>query len=150
MKLCATVVGVGAGLVDCVVELAAAATTERVARRTPADAALPSLELAASDATGGRFRHLEDADLSKEAAAHCAGSEDADACAAAVASRARRKAAAAAVDAESAPRRAAIEQAVEASLKRAPALWDKVRQRRRADGWESVEVLDGSGWEVLT
>ena len=23
-------------------------------------------------------------------------------------------------------------------------------QRRKADGWESVEVLDGSGWDILT
>ena len=45
LKLCLKEVGPGAGLVDCVVQLASHATVERILRRTPEDEPLPSLSL---------------------------------------------------------------------------------------------------------
>ena len=45
LKLCLKEVGPGAGLVDCVVQLASHATVERILRRTPEEEPLPSLSL---------------------------------------------------------------------------------------------------------
>ena len=70
LKLCLKEVGPGAGLVDCVVQLASHATVERILRRTPEEEPLPSLSLKVSDEDGlGTFEHAAGADFAEEALA---------------------------------------------------------------------------------
>ena len=56
LKLCLKEVGPGAGLVDCVVQLASHAAVERILRRTPDDAPLPARSRPPSGAPCARCR----------------------------------------------------------------------------------------------
>ena len=70
LKLCLKEVGPGAGLVDCVVQLASHATVERILRRTPEEEPLPSLSLNV-EGDVGTFEHAEGADFAEEALSFC-------------------------------------------------------------------------------
>ena len=65
MKLCLKEVGPGAGLVDCIVQLASHATVERVLKRTPVHEPLPALtlEVGAQEGMARTFAHEEDGDF---------------------------------------------------------------------------------------
>ena len=137
LKLCLKEVGPGAGLVDCVVQLASHATVERVLRRTPDDAPLPSLSLEVEGDVGS-FEHVEGADFGEEALAFCSRVVREDRsksivknCARNLKAQARRKVTQLLVDEQTDERRKAIEQAVDASLSSNPDKWKKARRRRK-------------------
>ena len=138
LKLCLREVGPGAGLVDCVVQLASHATVERILRRTPDDEPLPSLSLKVSDETMGTFEHAEGADFAEEALAFCSRVVREDRaksivknCARNLKAQARRKVTQLLVDEQTDDRRKAIERAVDASLSSNPDKWKKARRRRK-------------------
>ena len=139
LKLCLKEVGPGAGLVDCVVQLASHATVERILRRTPDDAPLPSLSLKVSDEDGlGTFEHAEGADFAEEALSFCSrvvreerSKTIVKNCARNLKAQARRKVTQLLVDEQTDERRKAIEQAVDASLNASPDKWKKARRRRK-------------------
>ena len=139
LKLCLKEVGPGAGLVDCVVQLASHATVERILRRTPDDEPLPSLSLKVSDEDGlGTFEHAEGADFAEEASAFCSRVVREDQsksivknCARNLKAQARRKVTQLLVDEQTDERRKAIEQAVDASLNASPDKWKRARRRRK-------------------
>ena len=137
LKLCLREVGPGAGLVDCVVQLASHASVERILRRTPDDEPLPSLSL---DVEGdvGSFEHVEGADFGEEALAFCSRVVREDRsksivknCARNLKAQARRKVTQLLVDEQTDERRKAIEQAVDASLSSNPDKWKRARRRRK-------------------
>ena len=137
LKLCLKEVGPGAGLVDCVVQLASHASVERILRRTPDDEPLPSLSL---DVEGdvGTFEHVEGADFAEEALAFCSrvvreekSKSIVKNCARNLKAQARRKVTQLLVDEQTPERRKAIEQAVDASLSSNPDKWKKARRRRK-------------------
>ena len=137
LKLCLKEVGPGAGLVDCVVQLASHATVERVLRRTPDDAPLPSLSLEVEGDVGS-FEHVEGADFGEEALAFCSRVVREDRsksivknCARNLKAQARRKVTQLLVDEQTDERRKAIEQAVDASLSQNPDKWKRARRRRK-------------------
>ena len=108
----------------------------------PVDALLPPLDVKTENGTV--FSHAEGADVLEEAAVFCGGFDDAYLdCAADVVALARREAAERTVEAEAYVRRAAIEEAIEASLSRAPGLWDKVRQKRSRPGDAAEDLAEG-------
>ena len=139
LKLCLKEVGPGAGLVDCVVQLASHATVERILRRTPEEEPLPSLSLKVSDEDGlGTFEHAEGADFAEEALAFCSrvvreerSKTIVKNCARNLKAQARRKVTQLLVDEQTDERRKAIEQAVDASLNASPDKWKKARRRRK-------------------
>jgi glycerophosphoryl diester phosphodiesterase len=138
LKLCLKEVGPGAGLVDCVVQLASHATVERILRRTPDDEPLPSLSLKVSDETMGTFEHAEGADFAEEALAFCSrvvreekSKSIVKNCAKNLKAQARRKVTQLLVDEQTPERRKAIEEAVDASLSSNPDKWKKARRRRK-------------------
>ena len=138
LKLCLREVGPGAGLVDCVVQLASHAAVERILRRTPEDAPLPSLSLKVSDETMGTFEHAEGADFAEEALAFCSrvvreekSKSIVKNCAQNLKAQARRKVTQLLVDEQTDERRKAIEQAVDASLSQNPDKWKRARRRRK-------------------
>ena len=139
LKLCLKEVGPGAGLVDCVVQLASHATVERILRRTPDDEPLPSLSLKVSDEDGlGTFEHAEGADFAEEALSFCSrvvreerSKTIVKNCARNLKAQARRKVTQLLVDEQTDERRKAIEQAVDASLNASPDKWKKARRRRK-------------------
>ena len=138
LKLCLREVGPGAGLVDCVVQLASHATVERILRRTPENEPLPSLSLKVSDETMGTFEHAEGADFAEEALAFCSrvvreekSKSIVKNCARNLKAQARRKVTQLLVDEQTDDRRKAIEQAVDASLSASPDKWKKARRRRK-------------------
>ena len=138
LKLCLREVGPGAGLVDCVVQLASHASVERILRRTPDDAPLPSLSLKVSDETMGTFEHAEGADFAEEALAFCSrvvreekSKSIVKNCARNLKAQARRKVTQLLVDEQTDERRKAIEKAVDASLSQNPDKWKKARRRRK-------------------
>ena len=133
LKLCLREVGPGAGLVDCVVQLASHATVERILRRTPDDEPLPSLSLEVQGDIG-TFEHAEGADFAEEALAFCSRVVREDRaksivknCAKNLKAQARRKVTQLLVDEQTPERRKAIEQAVDASLEKSPDKWKKAR-----------------------
>ncbi len=137
LKLCLREVGPGAGLVDCVVQLASHASVERILRRTPEDEPLPSLSL---DVEGdiGSFEHVEGVDFGEEALAFCSrvvreekSKSIVKNCARNLIAQARRKVTQLLVDEQTDERRKAIEQAVDASLSQNPDKWKKARRRRK-------------------
>ena len=137
LKLCLREVGPGAGLVDCVVQLASHASVERILRRTPDDEPLPSLSL---DVEGdiGSFEHVEGADFGEEALAFCSRVVREDRaksivknCAQNLKAQARRKVTQLLVDEQTDERRKAIEKAVDASLNASPDKWKRARRRRK-------------------
>ena len=137
LKLCLREVGPGAGLVDCVVQLASHATVERILRRTPENEPLPSLSLKVSDETMGTFEHAEGADFAEEALAFCSrvvreekSKSIVKNCARNLKAQARRKVTQLLVDEQTDDRRKAIEQAVDASLSASPDKWKKARRRK--------------------
>ena len=138
LKLCLKEVGPGAGLVDCVVQLASHATVERILRRTPEEP-LPSLSLKVSDEDGlGTFEHAEGADFAEEALSFCSrvvreerSKTIVKNCARNLKAQARRKVTQLLVDEQTDERRKAIEQAVDASLSQNPDKWKKARRRRK-------------------
>ena len=136
LKLCLKEVGPGAGLVDCVVQLASHASVERILRRTPDDAPLPSLSLEVDPM--GTFEHAEGADFAEEALSFCSRVVREDRaksivknCARNLKAQARRKVTQLLVDEQTPERRKAIEQAVDASLSSNPDKWKKARRRRK-------------------
>ena len=137
LKLCLKEVGPGAGLVDCVVQLASHATVERILRRTPEDEPLPSLSLNV-EGDVGTFEHAEGADFAEEALAFCSrvvreerSKSIVKNCARNLKAQARRKVTQLLVDEQTPERRKAIEQAVDASLSQNPDKWKKARRRRK-------------------
>ena len=138
LKLCLKEVGPGAGLVDCVVQLASHASVERILRRTPEDEPLPALSLKVSDETMGTFEHVEGADFGEEALSFCSrvvreekSKSIVKNCAQNLKAQARRKVTQLLVDEQTPERRKAIEQAVDASLSQNPDKWKKARRRRK-------------------
>ena len=139
LKLCLKEVGPGAGLVDCVVQLASHATVERILRRTPEEEPLPSLSLKVSDEDGlGTFEHAEGADFAEEALSFCSrvvreerSKSIVKNCARNLKAQARRKVTQLLVDEQTPERRKAIEQAVDASLNASPDEWKRARRRRK-------------------
>ena len=139
LKLCLREVGPGAGLVDCVVQLASHAAVERILRRTPDDEPLPSLSLKVSDEGDmGTFEHAEGADFAEEALAFCSrvvreekSKSIVKNCARNLKAQARRKVTQLLVDEQTDERRKAIEKAVDASLSASPDKWKKARRRRK-------------------
>ena len=136
LKLCLREVGPGAGLVDCVVQLASHATVERILRRTPDDEPLPSLSLEVDPM--GTFEHAEGADFAEEALAFCSrvvreekSKSIVKNCAQNLKAQARRKVTQLLVDEQTDERRKAIEQAVDASLSQNPDKWKRARRRRK-------------------
>ena len=137
LKLCLKEVGPGAGLVDCVVQLASHATVERILRRTPEDEPLPSLSLNV-EGDVGTFEHAEGADFAEEALSFCSrvvreerSKSIVKNCARDLKAQARRKVTQLLVDEQTDERRKAIEQAVDASLSASPDKWKKARRRRK-------------------
>ena len=137
LKLCLREVGPGAGLVDCVVQLASHATVERILRRTPDDEPLPSLSLEVQGDVG-TFEHAEGADFDEESLSFCSRVVREDRsksivkkCAQNLKAQARRKVTQLLVDEQTPERRKAIEQAVEASLSQNPDKWKRARRRRK-------------------
>ena len=137
LKLCLREVGPGAGLVDCVVQLASHATVERILRRTPDDEPLPSLSLEVEGDVGS-FEHVEGADFAEEALEFCSrvvreekSKSIVKNCAQNLKAQARRKVTQLLVDEQTPERRKAIEQAVDASLSQNPDKWKKARRRRK-------------------
>ena len=137
LKLCLKEVGPGAGLVDCVVQLASHATVERILRRTPEDEPLPSLSLNV-EGDVGTFEHAEGADFAEEALSFCSrvvreerSKTIVKNCARNLKAQARRKVTQLLVDDQTPERRKAIEQAVDASLSQNPDKWKKARRRRK-------------------
>ena len=117
--------GPGAGLVDCVVQLASHATVERILRRTPDDEPLPSLSLNVEGDVGA-FEHAEGADFAEEALSFCSrvvreerSKTIVKNCARNLKAQARRKVTQL-VDEQTDERRKAIEQAVDAFLAQNP------------------------------
>ena len=136
-KLCLKEVGPGAGLVDCVVQLASHATVERILRRTPEDEPLPSLSLNV-EGDVGTFEHAEGADFAEEALSFCSrvvreerSKSIVKNCARNLKAQARRKVTQLLVDEQTDERRKAIEKAVDASLNASPDKWKKARRRRK-------------------
>ena len=110
---------------------------ERILRRTPEDAPLPSLSLKVSDETMGTFEHAEGADFAEEALSFCSRVVREDRaksivknCAQNLKAQARRKVTQLLVDEQTDDRRKAIEQAVDASLSQNPDKWKRARRRR--------------------
>lgn len=137
MKLCLKEVGPGAGLVDCIVQLASHATVERVLKRTPVHEPLPALTFEV-EGMARTFAHEEDGDFDEEALKFCSEVVNEDRtksivknCARNLKAQARRKVTQLLVDEQTSDRRKAIEKAVDASFGASPEAWAKARRRRK-------------------